>query len=292
MPAAARRPRLTAEQIAAALPQMRVELVLTAHPTEAKRTIVLEHHRNLYLLLVKRENRMWTPYEQRAIREEIKTLLSLLWRTGEIFLHKPDVAAERRNIMHYLYTVFPEVLPGLDQRLRQAWEHLGFDAGAAAPARESAALQRQHLGRRRPRRPSAGHRGGDPSDARRPAAARIAAAAASAGGRWRGSAACRIVCNRRRRRCVDRVRQMAADLGAARPAGDRPGAGRNLAAAGRPDAGAAAAGGRLPRRRTAVARGRTRYRASRRIDRRSPRSCTTRWWRSARGAWPTMRSGR
>ena len=86
---------------------MRVDLVLTAHPTEAQRTIVLEHHRNLYLLLVKRENRMWTPYEQRAIREEIKTLLSLLWRTGEIFLHKPDVAAERRNIMHYLYTVFP-----------------------------------------------------------------------------------------------------------------------------------------------------------------------------------------
>jgi phosphoenolpyruvate carboxylase len=118
---------LTADQIAAALPQMRVELVLTAHPTEAKRTIVLQHHRNLYLLLVKRENRMWTPYEQRAIREEIKTLLSLLWRTGEIFLHKPDVAAERRNIMHYLYTVFPGVLPGLDQRLRQAWAHLGFD---------------------------------------------------------------------------------------------------------------------------------------------------------------------
>ena len=104
-----------------------VELVLTAHPTEAKRTIVLEHHRSLYLLLVKRENQMWTPYEQRAIREEIKTLLSLLWRTGEIFLHKPDVAAERRNIMHYLYAVFPDVLPALDRRLRQTWTHLGFD---------------------------------------------------------------------------------------------------------------------------------------------------------------------
>ena len=118
---------LTPDQIAAALPDMRVDLVLTAHPTEAKRTIVLEHHRNLYLLLVKRENQMWTPYEQLAIREEIKTLLSLLWRTGEIFLHKPDVAAERRNIMHYLSTVFPDVLPVLDRRLRQTWEHLGFD---------------------------------------------------------------------------------------------------------------------------------------------------------------------
>jgi phosphoenolpyruvate carboxylase len=119
---------LAEDQIASALPRMRVELVLTAHPTEAKRTIVLEHHRSLYLLLVKRENQVWTPYEQRAIREEIKTLLSLLWRTGEIFVHKPDVAAERRNIMHYLYNVFPDVLPALDGRLRQAWTHLGFDS--------------------------------------------------------------------------------------------------------------------------------------------------------------------
>ena len=118
---------LTADQIAATLRRMQVELVLTAHPTEAKRTIVLEHHRSLYLLLVKRENQVWTPNEQRAIRDEFKTLLSLLWRTGEIFLHKPDVAAERRNVMHYLYSVFPDVLPALDGRLRQSWEHVGFD---------------------------------------------------------------------------------------------------------------------------------------------------------------------
>jgi len=114
-------------QIAAALPQIRVELVLTAHPTEAKRTIVLEHHRNLYLLLVKRENQMWTPYEQHAIREEMKMMLTLLWRTGEIFLQKPNVASERRNIMHYLSAVFPEVLPVLDLRLQQVWEYCGFD---------------------------------------------------------------------------------------------------------------------------------------------------------------------
>jgi phosphoenolpyruvate carboxylase len=126
--------RVDAHQIAAALPRMHLELVLTAHPTEAKRTVVLEHHRRLYLLLVKRENQMWTPYEQRVIRDEIKTVLSLLWRTGEIFLQKPDVATERRHIMHYLYAVFPEVLPVLDRRLRQTWAYVGLDAdGLRAP---------------------------------------------------------------------------------------------------------------------------------------------------------------
>src|SRR5215813_7574450 len=118
---------LTTSQIAEALPRMSVELVLTAHPTEAKRTIVLEHHRALYLLLVKRENRMWSPYEQAAIRDEIRSVLSLLWRTGEILMQKPDIAAERRNILHYLTNVFPDVLPVLDRRLRQTWAHLGFD---------------------------------------------------------------------------------------------------------------------------------------------------------------------
>ncbi|HUK33471.1 MAG TPA: phosphoenolpyruvate carboxylase, partial [Vicinamibacterales bacterium] len=118
---------ITPAQIATALPDMRVDLVLTAHPTEAKRTIVLEHHRSLYLALVKRENQMWTPYEQRAIRDEVKLLLALLWRTGEIFLHKPDVAAERRNILHYLAGVFPDVLPVVDRRLRQTWIDLALD---------------------------------------------------------------------------------------------------------------------------------------------------------------------
>jgi phosphoenolpyruvate carboxylase len=117
------------EDIAASLRDMRIDLVLTTHPTEAKRTIVLEHHRSLYLALVRRENPVWTPYEQRAIRDEIKLLLALLWRTGEIFLLKPDVAAERRNILHYLAGVFPDVLPVIDGRLQQTWPELGLDAG-------------------------------------------------------------------------------------------------------------------------------------------------------------------
>ncbi|GAB4426991.1 MAG: phosphoenolpyruvate carboxylase [Anaerolineae bacterium] len=118
---------LTDRQIATDLAKIRIEPVLTAHPTEAKRATVLEHHRRLYLLLVKRENQMWTPSEQAEIREAIKVELERLWRTGEIYLEKPDVASERRNIIHYLNNVFPLVLPELDRRLRYAWQAMGFD---------------------------------------------------------------------------------------------------------------------------------------------------------------------
>jgi phosphoenolpyruvate carboxylase len=118
---------LTAGEIAATLSEMKVEPVLTAHPTEAKRQTVLEHHREIYLQLLLRENTMYSPAEQEDIREGIKALLERLWRTGEIFLEKPDVTAELRNVIHYLRTVFPETLPLVDRRLRQAWCAAGFE---------------------------------------------------------------------------------------------------------------------------------------------------------------------
>lgn len=126
---------LTDEQIAETLEEVRVEPVLTAHPTEAKRATVLEQHRRIYLLLVDRENTMWTPSERAEIRESIKAELERLWRTGEIYLEKPDLASERRNVIHYLRDVFPDVLPELDRRLRVAWDGMDFDPSLLSPDR-------------------------------------------------------------------------------------------------------------------------------------------------------------
>lgn len=114
------------EAIQSTIAQLHIEPVLTAHPTEAKRATVLEHHRELYMQLVKRENRMWTPVEQAWLKNDIKAILERLWRTGEIYLQRPDVPAELRNVMHYLKNVFPEVLPWLDNRFETAWREAGF----------------------------------------------------------------------------------------------------------------------------------------------------------------------
>ena len=121
-------------EIAACLGDVQVEPVLTAHPTEAKRATVLEMHRELYVLLVKRENSMWTASEQAAIREEIKLVLERLWRTGEIYQAKPDIASEMRHIGHYLSQVFPEAVARHDLRIRQAWGEAGFDPELLASA--------------------------------------------------------------------------------------------------------------------------------------------------------------
>lgn len=119
---------MPAEHIAERLRAIRIEPVLTAHPTEAKRTTVLEHHRELYLLLLELENDMYSKWERRNIRNNIKQTLYRLWKTGEIYVEKPDVESELRNVLHYFINVFPEIIPVLDRRLRQAWQHLGLDS--------------------------------------------------------------------------------------------------------------------------------------------------------------------
>ena len=117
------------EAILQAMRESAVELVFTAHPTEAKRTAVLEQHRELMHLL----QRIGQGTGRERLRSELIPLLERLWRTGEILLQKPSVADERRNVLNYLRDVLPPVIPELDRRLDLAWQRAGF---AAAPLAE------------------------------------------------------------------------------------------------------------------------------------------------------------
>jgi phosphoenolpyruvate carboxylase len=109
-----------------AIAETHVIPVLTAHPTEAKRITVIEIHRELYLLLVQRENTSLSKIEQAVIKENIINLLERWWRTGEIYLEKPDIKDERTNAMHYLSKVFPVVLKNADNQLKSSWVALGL----------------------------------------------------------------------------------------------------------------------------------------------------------------------
>lgn len=114
--------------IADTLARVRVEPVLTAHPTEAKRLAVLDQHRALYALLTGPDRETLPASELRSLRVKTTAALERLWRTGEILLEKPTLTDERRNVLHYLRDVFPAVLPELDERLDHAWAAAGFDA--------------------------------------------------------------------------------------------------------------------------------------------------------------------
>ncbi len=117
-------------EVRAALEQVGVEPVLTAHPTEAKRATVLEHHRAIYRLLEERDSRLFTDVEAAIIEQRLKAALQRLWRTGEIVRERPDVESEVQNTLYYLRHVFPEVVELLDLRFQHSWR-AGF--GTAPP---------------------------------------------------------------------------------------------------------------------------------------------------------------
>ncbi|HKK40096.1 MAG TPA: phosphoenolpyruvate carboxylase, partial [Cryomorphaceae bacterium] len=115
------------EEIRKVLPTLRIEPVLTAHPTEAKRATVLDHHRAVFLDFKTLLEPTLSTTERKSMEAQLKRDLYKLWHTGEIFIEKPDVPSERRNVLHYFSEVFPEVVPVLDRRLKYAFEANGLD---------------------------------------------------------------------------------------------------------------------------------------------------------------------
>jgi len=117
---------ISQQEIVAALSKLEIEPVMTAHPTEAKRTVVLKYYRELYLLLVMLENPVYTNPEREQMRSGIKELLTRLWFIDDIYLQKPKVETELENVLHYLTKVFPDVFELHDKTLVQAWKEAGF----------------------------------------------------------------------------------------------------------------------------------------------------------------------
>jgi phosphoenolpyruvate carboxylase len=117
---------IPSEKIVDTLSHLEIEPVMTAHPTEAKRTVVLKYYRELYLQLVMLENPVYTKHEREQIRSGIKDILTRLWFIDDIYLEKPQVETELDNVLHYLTKVFPDVFELHDRTLVQAWNDAGF----------------------------------------------------------------------------------------------------------------------------------------------------------------------
>src|SRR4051794_13925303 len=98
----------------AALRALHVELVLTAHPTEATRRSVLDHQADLMELLDRLDDPRCGRARRRAVLEEVQEILAIWWQTDEIRRARPRVDDEvRRNLFVFESTLFdavPEVL--------------------------------------------------------------------------------------------------------------------------------------------------------------------------------------
>ncbi|MEH6421908.1 phosphoenolpyruvate carboxylase [Pseudomonas sp. CGJS7] len=119
---------VSAEEVAALLPRLRIEPVFTAHPTEAVRRALLEKERTIVGCLVADIDRARTPPERRADRERIRLALTASWQTAEAPAAKPSVADEFEHVGFYLSDVLYRVLPVYYEMFEEA---LGETYGSA-----------------------------------------------------------------------------------------------------------------------------------------------------------------
>jgi len=102
---------------------LRIRPVITAHPTESKRVTVLEKYRRIYLLLRELEMERWTERERRAVLDDVRDQIELVWMTGELHLEKPTVQHEVSRGLHFfdeaLFEMAPQMLALLDNALAE-----------------------------------------------------------------------------------------------------------------------------------------------------------------------------
>ncbi len=117
---------VSAGELAALLPRLRIEPVFTAHPTEAVRRALLKKERQIVACLVADIDRGRTPAERRADRERIRLALTVSWQTAEAPAAKPSVADEFEHVSYYLSEVLYRALPVYYEIFEQALrEHFG-----------------------------------------------------------------------------------------------------------------------------------------------------------------------
>jgi len=121
---------VSAEEIQALLSRAKIEAVLTAHPTEAKRVTVLEIHRRIYRILVDLESPRWTPREREGLCASLQNEIELLWLTGEIRLERPSVEQEVAWGLHFfnetLFESVAQIMAKLDRALAQYYPDTDF----------------------------------------------------------------------------------------------------------------------------------------------------------------------
>ncbi|GAE91942.1 phosphoenolpyruvate carboxylase [Gracilibacillus boraciitolerans JCM 21714] len=104
------------DQITDLLSKLSLELIMTAHPTEATRRTILQIHKRIAQLLTSLDY-SYTRYEKKLIKERISNEITIMWQTEEIRQNKPSVMKEVSNGLYYFDRILFDVLPKIHDDL-------------------------------------------------------------------------------------------------------------------------------------------------------------------------------
>ncbi len=110
------------------LEQLHIELVFTAHPTQAKRRTMLSKLRRISKALSDLEAHDILPAERERIITQITAEITLSWLTNRSRTSKPSVTDEVRTGLYYfdvtLWEVLPQIYEAMDAALKRYYPQL------------------------------------------------------------------------------------------------------------------------------------------------------------------------
>lgn len=107
------------EELREILDSISLELVMTAHPTEAMRRAILDIHKRIAEDMMLLENPTLTYREREQMRDKLLNEVITLWQTDELRDRKPTVLDEVRNGLYYFNETLFDVLPEVYQELER-----------------------------------------------------------------------------------------------------------------------------------------------------------------------------
>lgn len=114
--------QISAEIIQNVLNTLSLELVITAHPTEATKRSILEIQKRIADLLKNRDNPLLSKKDRKKLDESLFNEVTVLWQTDELRLRKPTVIDEVRNGLYYFDQTLFDVLPDIHQDVEDSLE--------------------------------------------------------------------------------------------------------------------------------------------------------------------------
>jgi phosphoenolpyruvate carboxylase len=113
---------LTSAQMQALVDSLSIELVLTAHPTEARRRTVLSKLNRVALVLRGLDGCDVLPREEAEARRALREEITALWVTDRARSAKPAVTDEVRTTLYFVEQIFWTALPRIHSSLQTALE--------------------------------------------------------------------------------------------------------------------------------------------------------------------------
>ncbi|WP_438349006.1 phosphoenolpyruvate carboxylase [Paenibacillus sp. FA6] len=107
------------EEVKEIIEGLSLELVMTAHPTEAMRRAILDIHKRISEDVMLLDNPTLTFREREQLRVKLLNEVITLWQTDELRDRKPTVLDEVRNGMYYFHETLFHVLPDVYQELER-----------------------------------------------------------------------------------------------------------------------------------------------------------------------------